>query len=190
MRLEKGNEHPFLNLRLVPCGVLEGRIVDATGLPAEGIPITLLQEGVSDTREALTDGSGRYRFETLPDGAYDLLVGRPSAPILPERRPVLFAAPRLTFPDVELPPLATLHVRVVDSLARPLEGVEVVGSGTNGGLIDGHTDFNGELTVHHLPAGHFRLRLQHPTLGAAYARRVAVDLVAGETGEAPVRLGP
>jgi len=188
--LEPGNEHPFVNLILVPAGVLEGRILDAHGMPAEGVPITLFDAHSVVHGEAWTDASGVFRFEGLPDGAYDLLVGKLTAPLLPERRPVRFRAPHLTFPDVELPPLGEIHVRVVDSFARPLEGVEVRGSGSNGGLIEGRTDFDGRLVARHLPAGRFRLRLEHPNFAQEYARRVAVDVEAGKVTQAPVRLGP
>jgi hypothetical protein len=188
--LEPGSEHPFVNLRLVPAGALEGRVLDAVGLPAEGVWMTLLALDGTAAGEAVTDASGVYRFEALPDGAYELLVGRASAPLLPERRPVRFQAPSLTFPDVVLPPMGEIHLRVVDSLERPLEGVQVRGSGTNGGIVEGTTDYDGRLTARHLPAGHFRLRLEHPALGEKYARRFAVDVVAGQATEAPVRLGP
>jgi hypothetical protein len=187
--LEPGNEHPYVNLVIVPAGLLEGRILDARGLPAEGVPVTLL---ASETiaGEASTDASGIFRFESLPDGAYELLVGKVSAPLMPERHPVRFMAPHLTFPDIELPLLGEIHVRVVDSYARPLEGVEVRGSGTHGGLVEGRTDFDGRLVAKYLPAGHFRLRLEHPAFAKEYARRVAVDVEAGKIVDAPVRLGP
>lgn len=188
--LEPGNEHPFVNLHLVPAGSLEGRILDARGDPAEGVPVTLFAVSDNAAIEARTDAAGIFRFEKLADGAYELLVGKATAPLVPERRPVRFRAPHLTFPDIELPALGEIHVRVVDSLARPLEGVEVLGSGTNGGLVEGRTDFDGRLVVRHLPAGHFRLRLQHPSFAPEYMRRVAVDVQAGQVSEAPVRLGP
>lgn len=188
--LEPGNEHPFVNLLLVPAGTLEGRVLDARGEPAEGVAVTLFGTPESIAGEATTDTAGVFRFAELPDGAYELLVGKPTAPLLPERRPVRFMAPHLTFPDIELPLLGEIHVRVVDSLARPLEGVEVRGSGTMGGLVEGRTDFDGRLVVKHLPAGHFRLRLEHPALGEQYARRIAVDVEAGKIAQAPVRLGP
>ena len=188
--LEPGSEHPFVNLIFVPAGLLEGRILDAHGAPAEGVPVTLFGESATIVSEVSTDASGIFRFAELPDGAYDLLVGKATAPLLPERRPVRFQAPHLTFPDVELPLLGEIHVRVVDSYARPIEGVEVRGSGTSGGLVEGRTDFDGRLVARHLPAGHFRLRLEHPAFAKEYARRIAVDVVAGKVSEAPVRLGP
>jgi len=188
--LELGNEHPFVNLRLVPCGELEGRVLDAQGLAAEGITLTLVAVADRATLEAVSGADGVFRFPQLSDGAYELQVGKATAPLMPEHHPVRFQAPHLTFPDLTLPVLGELHVRVVDSLERPLEGVEVTGSGTNGGLIQGKTDYDGRLVAKHLPAGRFRLRLAHPALDEKYARRVAVDVTAGEVAEAPVRLGP
>ncbi|NOT31550.1 MAG: carboxypeptidase regulatory-like domain-containing protein [Planctomycetes bacterium] len=187
--LEPGSEHPFLNLRMVPAGRLEGRILDARGLAAEGIPVTLFAvEGAA--REAVSDAFGVFLFEKLPDGAYELLVGKETAPLLPERHPVRFLAPRLTFPDITLPALGEIHVRVVDSFERPLEGVDVRGSGNNGGAFEGKTDYDGRLHAKHLPGGTFRIRLQHPGFEEQYARRISVLVGPGLVSEAPVRLGP
>lgn len=184
--LEPGSEHPFVNLRLVPAGILKGRVLEPGGEPAEGIPVTLFSVAGSEVYEATSDVLGRYRFESLPDGAYELLFGKASAPLIPERRPVRFAAPSLTFPDTELPPLGTIALRVVDSLERPLEGIVVRGSGTNGGVVEGRTDFDGRLLVKHLPPGHFRLRLSRPGEPESRDVRRAVDVVAGQVTEAPI----
>jgi len=188
--LEPGSENPFVNLLIVPTGWLDGTIVDADGLPAEGIPITLFSVPEAEERSALTGPDGVYRFEALPDGPYELLVGRPTSPILPERRSLVFRAPQTSQEAIELPRLATLSVRVVDSLERPMEGVRVRGSGTQGGVVDGVTDSDGRLVQKYLPAGHWRLRLEHPTLGKDYERRFAVELIVGQVTEAPVLLGP
>jgi hypothetical protein len=188
--LQKGTDQAFVNLRMVPAGTLEGRVLDSQGLGAVGVPITLFTQPDESAREVLTDDNGLFRFEKLPDGAYDLLVGRAGAPLLPERRPVRFAAPHLTFPDIELPLLGEIQLRVVDSLTRPLEGVEVRGSGKKGGVIEGKTDYDGRLTARYLPAGHFTLRLSHPSFDASVSRRIAVEVVAGQVTEAPVHFGP
>lgn len=180
--LEPGNEHPFVNLHIVPAGELEGRVLDARGAPAEGVTLTLFRVEDNAPLEAHTDATGTFRFQRLPDGPYEILVGPATAPLIPERRPLRFQAPHMTFPDIELPLLGGLRMRVVDSLERPIEGVEVRGSGTNGGIVEGRTDFDGRLEVPYLPAGRFRLRFSHPEYEEE--RRIAVDVKAGETAEA------
>lgn len=184
--LEPGNEHPFVNLHIVPAGRLEGRVLDATGGPAEGITLTLFAVEDNAAREARTDASGTFRFDRLPDGAYEILVGKATSPLIPERRPLRFQAPHMTFPDIELPLLGALNVRVVDTLERPIEGVEVLGSGTNGGIVEGRTDYDGRLEARYLPAGRFRLRFSHPEYDEE--RRIAVDVKAGEVAEVSTAL--
>lgn len=189
--LETGNQHPYLFLRLTPTGFLEGLLLDPDGTGADDVIVTLV--GASDPsyeRVTATDASGLYRFEGVPDGPYELIVGLRHAPLLARRRPLSFKAPSLTFPPIELPPLGALRVRVIDSRERPLPDVEVRGSGSNGGQIEGVTDHLGELVVRHLPPGRYRLRLVHPGLGEAYERRTALELVTGEIADATVRLGP
>jgi hypothetical protein len=191
IRLEAGNEHPYLFLRLTPTGFLEGLLLDPDGTGAGDVIVTLI--GASDPtyeRVTATDAGGLYRFDGVPDGPYELIVGLRHAPLLERRRPLSFKAPSLTFPPIELPPLASLELRVIDSRERPLVGVEVRGSGSRGGQVEGLTDHLGELAVQHLPAGRYRLRLVHPGFGEAYERRTALDLVAGETQATTVRLGP
>jgi len=188
--LEPGSEHPYVSLRMIPAGSIEGRVLASDGAPAEGVTLTLFAVTDNAAREATTGPDGAYRFDAVPDGAYELLVGKATAPLIPERRPLRFQAPHLSFPEIELPLLGELRVRVVDSLERPIEGVEVVGSGSNGGIVEGTTDFNGTLVTRFLPAGHFRLRISHDGIGSQYTRRFAVDVAAGETSEAPVRFGP
>ena len=188
--LEPGSPEAFVVLQLVPAGFLEGTVLDAQGLGAEDIPLTLIGVPENEVREAVTDARGLFRFEALPDGAYELLVGHVSSPLLPERRPLLFRAPSMTFPDLQLPPLATLDLHVIDSEQHPLAGVEVRGSGTEGGLIARTTDAEGHVLVKNLPAGHYRLRFTHPVLGESYDRRVTVELTVGQVTEATVRVGP
>jgi hypothetical protein len=185
--LERGNEDPFVNLRILPAGYLTGRVLQHGGLPAERLPVTLLGLPEDAARRVHTDAGGVFRFEALPDGAYELLIGDLAAPVLPERRPLRFSAPSMTLPDLELPVLGRIELRVLDSLDRPVEGVRVRGSGTNGGTIEETSDYDGRIRARHLPAGHYRIRLEHPELGE---RRIAIELGAGEVVEQGVRLGP
>ena len=184
--LERGSPSPFLNLRLVPAGRLEGRVVDAGGLGLEGVPLTLVTATGETQASASSDAGGLFRFERVPDGSYELVVGHASSPILPERRALRFEAPWMNLPDIVLPPLGQFVLQVVDPLEQPIPGVEVRGSGNAGGLIEETTDAEGRIRARYLPKGHYRIRMEHPERGG---RRFAIDLEEGEVEEARLVLG-
>ena len=49
-------------------GVVSGKVTDATGTPLPGVPVTLA--GERGSKEAVTDGSGTYRFALVQPGPY------------------------------------------------------------------------------------------------------------------------
>ncbi len=158
--LEAGSPGAIVNLRMVRAGFVAGRVLDAEGAPAADVPLVLVTVARREERRTATDALGRFRFERVLDGAYELVVGPPLHPILEERSTLRVRAPGMTLPDLTLPPLGTLTVRVVDAQdGRPVPGATVVGSGTDGGTLEGSTDAYGELTVPHLPPGTWRLRV-------------------------------
>ena len=184
--LERRNENPFLNLRMIPAGFLEGTLVDDEGLPAEGVPVALLSlESEDETEEVRTDALGKFHFESVLDGPYLLVVGHPNAPILPKPRALRFQAPSMTLPPIELPPLATLDVQVTDVDQRGIPDVRVRGSGTRGGVFTGETDAYGAFRARHLPPGRYRIRIEC----AGYeGYRLTIELAAGEKRSLPLKM--
>ena len=55
-------------------GALTGTVTDPTGAVVENAKITLRNSGTEETRTALTDQGGSYRFAVLPPGRYQLTV--------------------------------------------------------------------------------------------------------------------
>ena len=53
---------------------LQGRVLSLFGDPLEGATVRLTAEELSIDRNAATDATGRYKFETLPPGSYSLTV--------------------------------------------------------------------------------------------------------------------
>ncbi len=167
--LRKGNEAPFLNLILVPAGFLEGAITDELGAPQEGVPLTLIGVPEGAQRTAKTDYTGLFRFDDVLDGAYELIVGLPEAPLVKKRTSIVFRAPSMSLPNIELPPLAGLDLRMADDLNRSIEGVVVRGSGNNGGTFTKTSDFDGWVRIRHIPEGRLRLSFSHADYKASRA---------------------
>ena len=176
----KGNEAPFLNLILVPAGFLEGAITDPLGVPQEDVPVTLIAMPEGTRRTTRTDYAGLFRFEEVLDGPYELLVGLVESPLIPERKSIAFRAPSMSLPNIELPPLAGLELRVADDLNRSIPGVEVRASGSRGGSFTKKTDAEGRVSLRNIPEGRLRISFHHPDYKAS---RAHIDLKKGEVLE-------
>lgn len=55
-------------------GALTGTVTDPTGAVLQNAEITLRNYGTDETRTAITDQDGSYRFSLLPPGEYELTV--------------------------------------------------------------------------------------------------------------------
>jgi len=185
--LDRRNASPFVNLRLTPAGSLEGRVVDAEKLPAEGVTLTLVPLPEGELLVARTDALGDYRFPQVLDGSYLLFLGTRDFPLVAEPTRIAFRAPTLTVPELELPSLATLELTLVDEVENRLEGVRVAGSSPHGGTLEGITDATGRLVLRHLLAGRWRIQLDHE---GHKSRRVTVELATGETERVSLQLFP
>jgi len=139
-------------LRIVHPGDLVGRLLDADGAPASDFPVEVQRQTGEVQRSVRSDFAGDYRFERLEDGEYKLAVGYPGAPLLV--RELQFAAPGLTMPDLKLPPLAPLRVRVIDGEGRGIEGAMVTLSGLASGARSAETDRDGLAQLPHCAAGY------------------------------------
>jgi hypothetical protein len=79
-------------VKLIPEGVIYGRISSEDGEPMEGLPVALLEQSLQNGRKswqqrpgAQTDEEGNFRIAELPPGNYFLSAG-------PSRDPVTFPA--------------------------------------------------------------------------------------------------
>jgi Carboxypeptidase regulatory-like domain len=77
-----GPDQPPLVLRLVPEGIIAGRVTGEGGTPIESIGVRIFFEGAQDGRHTLveaggieTDGKGEFRKAELPPGRYFVFVG-------------------------------------------------------------------------------------------------------------------
>jgi hypothetical protein len=181
--LERANRDPYVTLQFYPAGFVAGRLLDAAGLAADGVRVTLVDEARGMSSERSTDLSGRFRFDGVLDGEYTLSVGSPIVPLFPAER-LRFHAPSLTLPDRTLPDLGALRITLVDAEGRALPGALLRGAGPPGGEFEATTDALGEALVRYLPPGHYRVTAEDELLG--HTRR-ATTLKAKEQGELTLR---
>jgi hypothetical protein len=97
------NSSPMV-LKLIPEGVIYGRIAEEDGEPIEGLPVALLAQRLQNGRKAweqrpgaVTDEDGNFRIAELQPGNYFLSAG-------PSRNPVTFPA-KLSQPGAQGIPL-------------------------------------------------------------------------------------
>jgi len=112
------NSSPII-LKLIPEGVIYGRISEEDGEPIEGLPVALLVQSLQNGRKtwqqrpaAVTDEDGNFRFAELPPGNYFLSAG-------PSRDPVTFPA-KLSQPGAQGIPLVYYPVGSELAAAAPI----------------------------------------------------------------------
>jgi hypothetical protein len=112
------NSSPVV-LRLIPEGVIYGRISEEDGEPIEGLPVELLVQHLQNGRkvwerrpQAVTDEDGNFRIAELQPGDYFLSAG-------PSRNPVTLPA-KLSQPGAEGIPLVYYPVGSELAAATPI----------------------------------------------------------------------
>ena len=186
--LQRGNPDPYVSLQLTPAGTLSGFVVDGELAPVEALAVTLRGTGPGSGAERLTrtDPAGRYVFEKVLDGTYELLVGHTANPVSTSKN-IIFRAPTLHVPRIELPTLGRIQVLVFDANFQPVQGARVRGTGgKDGGYVDDITNERGEAWGHLLPAGRYRIYADSEGRTA----RATFELSAGEFREVEIRFEP
>ncbi|PYS48796.1 MAG: hypothetical protein DMF68_12020 [Acidobacteria bacterium] len=64
---------------------LSGRVEDSSGASISGASLTVTNLETNQSRTIMSDAEGRYRFQNLPVGSYNLAVGREGFATLNER---------------------------------------------------------------------------------------------------------
>jgi len=172
-----------VNLHLIPAGHLEGFLADETGNPVDELLLTLESLPTGHKQTATSDLAGRFLFPEVLEGQYRLHYGHPNSPVL-KAKLLRVPASGMSLPPVTLPVLCGVHVLVLGEDGLGVEGAQVLGTGTEGGHIEGKTDVYGLLMVRHLPAGRYRIRAEHADHGS---RRATFDLETGDLKEITVK---
>jgi hypothetical protein len=114
-----GPDAPPVIIKLVPEGVIYGRISEENGEPVEGLPIMLLEQSLQNGRKtwqqrqgAQTDEEGNFRIAELPPNNYFLSAG-------PSRNPVTLPS-ELSQPGAQGIPLVYYPAGADLSAAAPI----------------------------------------------------------------------
>ena len=182
--LVRGSESPFISLELHARGYLEGVVLDVNGVPVDELQVSLISVSGQGDRTTRTDGAGRYLFDDLIDGDYELVIGARHNPLVgPED--LSFQAPSLHYPLRRVPELGSVLVHAVDTDRFPIAGARVDGFALDGGVLGGDSDSEGYCEVRNLVPGRYRLSVR----GAGNAVGRGVCFVnAGEQAEIEIIL--
>jgi len=177
--LVRGSESPFISLELHARGYLEGVVLDVNGMAVNDLQVTLVSVSNQGDRTTRTDGTGRYLFDDLIDGDYQLLIGARHNPLVgPED--LAFKAPSLHYPPRRIPELGSVLVHTIDKDRFPIAGARVDGFAEDGGILGGDSDSEGYCEVRNLVPGRYRLSVRG--MGDAVGRGICF-VNAGEQAE-------
>jgi hypothetical protein len=181
----RGAEDQFVQPQFSMAGLLEGSVLDAQDLPAEGLEARLSDARTGKLWYYTSGADGRIVFRDLPDGEYELgLYG--SAKNWIAGRSLVFSAPRMSLDPIRLPESTSLKVQVVDMLGRPASKVRLIGFGKPRGQIDAPCDERGECLLRWLEPGTYRISVRDEVENLS--ARGDVILEAGRPGELLLRL--
>ena len=108
-------------------GQIRGQITDTDGLAVPGAMVTVSSPVMQGTKEAQTDGEGRYRFVGLPPGEYTITITRSGFGAV-QRSARVFAGQIISV-DATIDPQVGEEMVVLDT--RPVVDVTTTQTGTN-----------------------------------------------------------
>lgn len=182
--LVRGSDDVFVQIALHPAGRIDGRVLAPDGAPAEDLLVTLEAHATNTRRETRVAADGTFEFRDVVDGEYALTYGPPESPLVPPRE-ILFRAPTLRAPAIDMPPTASIRVRTVDARGQAVPSVEVDGFGAPRGFVRTTTGFDGKALARWLPAGLYRLEARAPD---GRRGKISVDVNVGPEVEVVLQL--
>lgn len=183
--LVRGAEDQFVQPQFSAAGLLEGSVLDSSGIPADGVTVRLGDAQGKRLLHYVTTPDGRFSFPDLPDGEYLLEFLGAGANILSSKS-IVFSAPRMSMDPIQLRASSSLKLRVVDLLGRPAREAKVSGFGKPRGQVDAQCDEYGECLLPWLEAGTWRISVRDELEGLS--ARGDVILEDGVQGELLLRL--
>jgi hypothetical protein len=174
LNLSKGEKRDLGTIRLGEGGVLEGRVVDAQGLPVPYTRINILSPKLeTNDDEPFTGRDGSFRIKGISPGMYMVFAVSPSHPV-GMTKGVLVREAETTRVEVKFAASAPLEVVVKREDGQPLTGAKLfwsfpeiaplnsklVGNKIPPGYGDNESNSAGRIFQHALPSGPVTLFLE------------------------------
>lgn len=147
---------PYVVLKVAPTGFVDGYVVNKDGRPAAELRVALDAVHSDQRIETQTRQDGFYVFDDVPDGEYQISFGPLDAPLVPPRD-LVFQAPSMRFPNVELPPTADILIHTTDRDGKAVGEVTLTGFGRPSGRLSLVTDLAGNGWARNLPLGRYKV---------------------------------
>jgi len=160
-----------VNLTIPGGGVIQGRVLYSTGLPAQGARVEVWMGG-SGYLEGIADNTGGFLFDFIAAGHYWLVAFSPSGNLSREVETDLGDGETKSL-EIVLPPGASISGIVTDCLGRPVAGAAVDLSGS----FQTITDSQGAFSFQYLAQGNYSLQASHSGRSSA---QIQVVLREGE----------
>lgn len=154
--LVRGSATVYATLEFHPSGFVDGRILAATGAPADGIDVVIEEKTTQIRTNVHADANGQFVFHGIKDGEYILYVGAPESPLIPPRS-LAFKAPTMRVPDMTLPPTGALTIHTNNQNGTPLGEVSLAGFGTPTGSLRAVSGPNALVRVPWLAPGSYNI---------------------------------
>ncbi len=152
-----GKNHAHLLLKLIPAGVAEGIVRDSDGVGVGNLPVFIENQRDRGRQKTQTDGSGYWRIEEVIEAPYLLSLGNIDRPLI-EAQPFGMVSPLYTHPDLTIPRMRTILVRVVNEDGAPVASARLRGYGEPAGVIEASSQVDGTAELPFLPDGEYTLR--------------------------------
>jgi hypothetical protein len=179
--LERGSEHPYVQVALAPLGSVRGVLVDAEGRLLEDREVHLKLRRSGEVVSTRTRADGTWFFEAVEPGAWSLYIDSIEAPAIEAIDFDNSGARSSNLGEQRVPVTGTLLLHVIDDFQLGRPNVRVVGYSSKGGSFERHTNDDGKLTVSALHLGEWKLMAVDEQEQRA---RTTVDL----TGSDPIHL--
>ena len=147
-----GETDLYVVLQFAITSVVDGTVRLEDTSTVAGLELALEPDPSGPRITAITDALGRFAFTDVREGAYRLHFGRPESPVR-ESVEVKVLGHVEHLPDLVVPKLCELLVRVEREPGLPAVGVRLEGFGDKGGRFTAVTDERGEYRARFLPAG-------------------------------------